>query len=68
MSIFRTDDPAADFSAWDAEQTAWLQKRPVCCYCGEYIQDDDCWEMNGELICTDCLEANHKKCTEDYIE
>ena len=25
-------------------------------------------QLNGELICTDCLEANHKKCTEDYIE
>lgn len=43
-------------------------KRPVCYECGEHIQDDECWEMNGELICTDCLEANHKKCTEDYIE
>ena len=68
MGIFRTDDPAADFDRWDAEQTAWLAKRPVCYECGEHIQDEDCCELNGELICTDCLEANHKKRTEDYIE
>lgn len=63
-----TDDPARDFERYDAEQEARLAKRPVCYECGEPIQDDDCWEMNGELICTECLEANHKKNTEDYTE
>lgn len=60
-----------NYSEWEhheRQQEAWLRKLPVCYECGEHIQDDDCWELNGELICTDCLEANHKKCTEDYIE
>ena len=63
-----TDDPLLDFAVHDRQQSEELNKRPVCCYCGEPIQDDFCYEINGELICTDCLEANHKKCTEDYIE
>lgn len=60
-----------NYSQWEDHERkaeAWLAKRPVCYECGEHIQDEDCWELNGELICTDCLEANHKKCTEDYIE
>lgn len=60
-----------NYSQWEnheRRQEARLARRPVCYECGEHIQDDECWEMNGELICTDCLETNHKKCTEDYIE
>lgn len=44
-------------------------KVPHVCYeRGDHIQGEDCWELNGELICADRLEANHKKHTEDYIE
>lgn len=60
-----------NYSQWENHERkaeSWLARRPVCYECGEHIQDDECWEMNSELICTDCLEANHKKCTEDYIE
>lgn len=60
-----------NYSQWknhERQQEAWLARRPVCYECGEHIQNEDCWELNGELICTDCLETNHKKHTEDYIE
>lgn len=65
---YPTDDPIADFYRYDHEQQKRLKELPVCCYCNNPIEDDFCYEINGELICTDCLEANHKKCTEDYIE
>lgn len=68
MCFLPSDDPWVDFYRWDAEQTARLLKRPVCYECGEHIQGEDCWEINGELICAECLEANHRKNTEDYIE
>lgn len=68
MRIFRTDDPAADFNRWDAEQTAWLRKRPVCCYCGEHIQDDYFYQINDEVMCKDCLDGQFRKDVEDYIE
>lgn len=67
MGIFRTDDPAADFDRWDAEQTAWLAKRPVCCYCGEPIKDDFCYEINGEYYCEDCLDMHFRKAVNDCV-
>ena len=60
-----------NYSQWKAherEQEFWLARRPVCSFCGEPIQDDELWEINGELYHTECAECEFKKCTEDYIE
>lgn len=64
----RTDDPIADFYAWDAEQYEAEQRLPKCAYCGEPILDDVCYEINDELICPDCLDREHKRKVEDYVE
>lgn len=66
--MYYSDDPVRDFMMHDAKQTRRLEKLPVCSECGEPIQDEHCYEINGELICEDCLNTNHKKRTEDYIE
>lgn len=50
----------------EARQTAWLQNRPVCSHCGERIQDEKLWDINGELYCPDCAEKEFCKWTEDY--
>lgn len=63
-----TDNPIADFDRWDAEQTKQLERLPVCCECDHHIQDENCYEINGELICPECLENNHKKRVDDYVE
>ena len=55
------------FDRYDAEQEKALSKLPECSECGEPIQDEECFEFNGELICPDCLKYNHRKWTEDYI-
>lgn len=68
MGIFRTDDPAADFDRWEAEQENWLAKRPVCADCDEPIQDDHYFDINGEAICPDCMEGNYRKEIGEYIE
>lgn len=60
-----------NYSQWErheAKKEAWLAKRPVCSYCGEPIQDDDLWDINGELYHTECAEMEFKKCTEDYTD
>lgn len=67
MNIRITDDPERDFDAWDFEQTEILKLLPKCKECGEYIQDDFCYEFDGSPICEECMEINHKKYTEDYI-
>ena len=66
MSIYRSDDPYLDFSRHEAEEDRWLATRPLCAECESPIQDDYCFEFNGDLICEGCLET-HKKWTEDYI-
>lgn len=56
------------YNRHEAEQEAWLNKRPVCSECGHHIQDDYCYQFNGELICQNCLETYHEKMTEDFCE
>ena len=66
--MYRTDEPIRDFEQHDAEQQRRRRRLPRCCECDEPIQDDDCFEINGELICPGCLKDNHQKRTADYIE
>ena len=59
-----------NYSMWqrkEAEAERWLQKRPVCADCGEHIQDEDAYYINGEFICKDCMDA-YLVSVEDYIE
>lgn len=53
---------------YEEERDRELRKLPVCSECDEYIQDEYCYEINGELICPDCIERNHRKFTKDYTE
>lgn len=57
MRIHRTDDPVADFNAWDAEQESWLARRPECADCEQHIQEESAYYINGEWICESCMEA-----------
>ena len=52
----------------DQEQQEQLKKLPRCYECGERIQDDHCYEVNGEYICEHCMEENHRKWVEDIVE
>lgn len=63
-----TDNPIADYDSYCAEQEAQLQQLPKCYYCAEHIQDEYCFEINDVLICETCLNDNHRKAVEDYIE
>ena len=65
MGIHRTDDPIRDFLSHEAEQEAWLAERPVCADCDEPIQDDHCFEINGEYICPRCMEDLHRRDVDD---
>lgn len=63
-----TDSPLDDFNAWDAEQNRRLERCPVCCYCGHHIQDEDLFDINGELWHIACAEREFRRDTGDYIE
>ncbi len=55
-------------AAYEAEQERQLDKLPKCDYCGEPITDDYCYNINGDIICEECLNDNFRKPTDDYIE
>lgn len=60
-----------NYDAWvshEAEQERQLQRLPECSECGEPIQEEECYMFNDELICIHCLEDNHRKNTDDYME
>ena len=56
------------FERYDAEQERQLQKLPVCDYCHESVFDDFLYCINDEIICTQCLNDNFRKETEDFYE
>lgn len=56
MRLHYTDDPVADYDAYDAECQAWLESRPVCDICGNPIQQDHYFTICGKTICPDCVD------------
>lgn len=52
-----TDDPLRDFDQWEAEQA----KLPVCDWCGEPIQGEYAYRINGDLVCPNCINET-KEC------
>lgn len=63
-----TDDPVADAERHFAKQDEELKKLPRCSECDEPIQDEYCFEIGDLLICYDCMDNNHRKSVEDFIE
>lgn len=43
--------------AHDARQEKALAARPVCADCDQHIQDEEAYYINGEWICTDCMDS-----------
>lgn len=68
MSFFRSDDPAADFARHDRGKERQLAKLPVCEDCGEPIQDEDYYDVDGEILCEECMKRKYRRKTEDYYE
>lgn len=55
-----TDNPIADFLRHDQKMTKWLEGLPKCDICGEPIQDDHAYLINGDVVCRDCLDEIYK--------
>lgn len=66
--MFYSDDPARDFDRWDQELERRRARRPECSHCGERIQDEEAYYINGEFICPKCMENEFKVLVENYID
>lgn len=67
MGIHRTDNPIRDFLNHEKEQEDWLSRRPECADCGEHIQDEHAYYINGEWMCQSCM-STYLVEVRDYIE
>lgn len=47
--------------AHEARQDQWLSERYVCEYCGQPIQEDFYYEINGDFVCEKCLDKHFRK-------
>lgn len=57
--MYRTDDPLMDFDRWERQKERMAEKLPECDYCGKPV-DDYYYNINGEIICEDCLNENFR--------
>jgi hypothetical protein len=67
MAYF-SDDPVADFNRYDRDQQRQLERLPVCegHKCGQRIQDDIYFDIDGEILCEECMIRKYGRRTEDY--
>lgn len=57
-----TDDPLADYAAYEAELARLEKLVPKCCKCKKPIMDDYYYELDEErTVCADCLDTHFKK-------
>ena len=58
---------ALDFARWHEEEEAKAEaKLPVCEDCGEIIYDEYYYDVDGDILCEECLKDRYRHYTEDY--
>ena len=63
-----TDNPVADFHRHDAYKEAKRERLPECSCCGERIQDEYLYLIDGTILCEDCLNDMYRKDVEVFME
>lgn len=60
-----------NYSLWeqhDRDMERELERCPKCDCCGEYIQDEYLYLIDGEILCLDCLNDQYRKDAEAFME
>lgn len=60
-----TNNPIADAERYTAKQEEALERLPKCGWCDKPIQDEECYLIEYEAVCQDCLDTFFKVRTED---
>lgn len=67
MRYGRHGDPLDDFNAIEAELARQEARLPVCEHCKHRIYDDYFFEIDGEILCEECMQNKYMKSTEDLV-
>ena len=60
-----------NYKAWEhaeRERERRLLSFPICERCRERIQDEDYYDVDGEILCEECMKRKYRRKTEDYYE
>ena len=66
--MWYSDDPVADFNRYDSYLEKKLSNMPKCGSCGEHIQDDYLYDVDGNVYCEECFTSEFRRPVELYIE
>ena len=70
--FYYTNNPVADaeryYTDQERKQEEWESKLPLCSECGKPIDEEFCWEIDGEIYHCDCADKLFCKRTEDCME
>ena len=67
MGVYRSGDPDKDFARRDKEQQEWEDRLPCCDCCGEKV-DDYVYDIDGEILCIQCMIDKYRRDAEDYAK
>lgn len=67
MSYFRHGDPLDDFDRLDRKQAEHEARLPVCDECKERIHEEDYYDIDGEILCEECMKRRYRRSTEDLV-
>lgn len=61
-----------NYKAWEyaeRERERRLARLPVCegFRCGKRIQDEDYYDVDGEILCEECMKRKYRRKTEDLV-
>lgn len=61
-----------NYKAWEyaeRERERRLTRLPVCegFRCGKRIQDEDYYDVDGEILCEECMRRKYRRYTEDLL-
>lgn len=59
-----------NYKAWEyaeRERERRLLMLPVCEKCHERIQDEDYYDVDGEILCKECMKQKYRRKTEDLL-
>ncbi len=63
-----TDDPIRDWDRHCDEEAAQETRLPRCDCCKERIYEDSLFDIDGEILCEDCMNNRYRRDTDDYME
>lgn len=61
-------DALRDFDRHDREQERRLNRYPKCKYCDQRITGDFVFVFDGDCMCEECLNEEHRQYVDDYME